>query len=167
MGGLESVPEFTSLTYEGYKQYAALLEENLPTSQKPRIAPVGLAFLLVWEDNYDLWTRLFHVDEIHCSPLGTFLQGCVLYHTIFGSMPKNSIAVRGDMFTLWINARRFQPSQQRRNPFPTEEEAEYLYHIALRICVYGHVPRTLTNYENGEATEYVPVDDIYKVDDLY
>ena len=41
MGGWDSVAEFTSLTYEGYKQYAALLEENLPASQKPRIAPVG------------------------------------------------------------------------------------------------------------------------------
>ena len=65
MQGLGTIPEFTSLTYEGYKQYANLLEETLPASQKPRIAPVGLAFLIVWEENHDLWLRLFHVDLIH------------------------------------------------------------------------------------------------------
>ena len=41
MGGLDDVPKFTSLTYEGYRQYAELLESLLPAAQKPRIAPVG------------------------------------------------------------------------------------------------------------------------------
>lgn len=50
MTGLEDVPTFTSLTYMGYREYAALLEQYLPYNQKPRIAPVGIAFLLVWEE---------------------------------------------------------------------------------------------------------------------
>jgi len=167
MGELGDVAEFTSLTYEGYKQYADLLERLLPESQKPRIAPVGLAFLIVWEENYELWERLFHVDLIHPSPLGTFLEGCVLHHTLFGSMPKNEVAVRGDMFTLWMKARRFQPGDHRRTPFPTEEEAAYLYHVATRVVIYGHLPETFIKYENGEAANYYPVDDLYRVDDLY
>ena len=167
MTGLGSVPEFTSLTFEGYKQYTALLEDNLPAAQRPRIAPVGLAFLIVWEENYSLWERLFHVDLIHCSPLGTFLQGCVLHHTLFGSMPKIDVAVRGDMFTLWMRARRFQPGDHRRTPFPTEEEAAYLYHVAKRVVVYGQMPQTLTEYQDGEAATYYPEDDLYKVDDLF
>lgn len=167
MTGLGSVPEFTSLTYEGYKQYAALLEEKLPASQKPRIAPVGLAFLIVWEEKYELWERLFHVDKVHCSPLGTFLQACVLHHTLFGKMPKHAEVVRGDMSNLWLRARRFQPNKHRRTPFPTYEEAAYLYDVAARIAIRGHVPKTLVNYDNGEAADYTPMDDLYAVDDFY
>lgn len=167
MGGLGSVPEFASLTYEGYKQYAALLEENLPVAQKPRIAPIGFAFLLVWEEKYELWERLFHIDKIHCSPLGTFLQGCVLHHTLFGAMPRHKVAVRGDMFTLWQNARRFQPGEHRRLPFPTEDEAAYLYDIAARVTIHGHVPRSFIDYKNGEAATYEPIDDLYSIDDLF
>jgi hypothetical protein len=50
MSGLEDVPTFTSLTYMGYREYAALLEKYLPPSQKPRLAPVAIAFLTVWEE---------------------------------------------------------------------------------------------------------------------
>jgi hypothetical protein len=167
MTGLGTVAEFTSLTYEGYKQYAALLEANLPASQKPRIAPVGLAFLIVWEEDYSLWERLFHIDMIHPSPSGTFLQACVLHHTLFGTPPKIDIAVREDMSNLWLRARRFQPGEHRRNPFPTQREAAYLYHVAKRVTVYGQKPKSLIEYKHGEAVDYYPVDDLYKVDDLF
>jgi len=50
MTGLEDVPTFTSLTYMGYREYVALLEQYLPPAQKPQIAPVGIAFLTVWEE---------------------------------------------------------------------------------------------------------------------
>jgi hypothetical protein len=167
MGGLVSVPEFTSLTYAGYQEYADMLSEHLPANQKPRIAPVGLAFLLVWEENQSFWERLFHVDKIHASPLGTYLQGCVVHHTLFGVLPDYRTAVRGDMSSLWINARRFQPGEHRRSPFPSRDEAAYLYNVAARICVYGHVPKTFVRYTEGEASNYAPIDDQYKVDDLF
>ena len=167
MGGLGGIPEFASLTYEGYKQYATLMEESLPASQKPRIAPVGMAFLMVWEEKFELWERLFHIDQVHCSPLGTFLEGLVVHHTLFGVMPEHKVAVRGDMFTLWLRARRFQPGEHRRTPFPTEEEAAYLFDVAVRICVHGQIPRSFITYRNGEASDYVPMDDLYKVDDLF
>ena len=83
-------------------------------------------------------------------------------------MPKVDVAVRGDMFTLWMRARRFQPGEHRRTPFPTEEEAAYLYNVAKRVTVYGHKPRSLIEYSNGEAAEaYSTQDDLYKVDDLF
>jgi hypothetical protein len=167
MGGLGTIAEFTSLTYQGYLEYAALLEELLPTSQKPRIAPVGHAFLLVYEENYQLWQKLFSVDKIHPSPLGTFLQGCVLYHTLFGKMPVSSVAVRSDMSALWTEARRFQPGSNRRSPFPTQEEAAYLYHIAARVTRYGELPTTLIRYQNNEAADYEPQDDLYRIDDIF
>ena len=167
MGGLGTVAEFTSLTMAGYQSYVDLLKSQLPSHQQPRIAPVGLAFLLVWEENHSLWERLFHVDQIHSGPLGTYLQGLIVHYTIFGVLPKYSVTVRGDMSYLWHRTRRFQPVEHHSDPFPTRDEAAYLYQIALRITVYKHVPKSFIVYKNGEASDYDPLDDIYKVDDLF
>lgn len=167
MGGLDSIADFTSLTMAGYQEYADMLAKLLPAEQKPRIAPVGLAFLLVYEDNRSLWERLFHVDQIHCGPLGTYLQGLVVHHTIMGVLPETAVAVRGDMSSLWLRARRFQPAEHHRDPFPTQAEAAYLYQIAARVTVYKQVPRSFTLYKNGEASDYDPVDDAFKIDDLF
>jgi hypothetical protein len=167
MGGLGSIPEFTSLTYEGYQQYAAILEKSLPTGQTPRIAPVGIAFLIVWEENYELWQRMFHVDQIHCGPIGTYLQGLILYHTLFGVMPLYNVAVRPDTSTLFFHARRFQPGDHRRDPFPTQAEAAYLYNIAARVMVHKHIPSSFIQFQNGESVDYDPQDDLYKSDDLF
>lgn len=167
MSGLVDVPTFTSLTYDGYKEYADLVAEALPESQKPRLAPVALAFLLVYEENYDLWQKLFHIDQIHASPHGTFLQGCVVHHTIFGRLPSRQVALRNDMSALWDNARRMQPRKHRRLPMPTREEAEYLYHIAERVTVRGHLPKLLTIYDHHKASNYVPNDGAYADNDIY
>lgn len=167
MGGLRSVPEFTSLTMAGYRSYVDMLSPLLPENQQPLIAPVALAFLFVYEDNRNLWEKMFHVDKIHCGPLGTYLQGLVIHHTIFGVLPEQSVAIRPDMSSLWEDARRFQPIEHHRDPFPSQAEAAYLYQIAVKLCVHKQLPRTYTHYTNGEAAEYDPVDDAYKVDDLF
>lgn len=169
MGGLGTIAQFTSLTHEGYNQYKLLLQQYLPIYQTPRIAPVGIAFLLIYEENYDMWLRLFHVDQIHCSPLGTYLQGLVLYHTIYNHLPDYDIVIRPDMSTLFLYTRRFQPGDHRRDPYPTMDEASYLYNIAKRIVVHKQYPKTFIKYNNniGSAVDYVPQDDIYKQDDLF
>ena len=167
MKGLRSVAEFTSLTMAGYRSYVDMLSEYLPDDQQPRIAPVALAFLLVYEENHNLWKKLFHVDQLHCGPLGTYLQGLVVHHTIFGVLPTPSVAIRGDMSSLWIDARRFQPVEHHRDPFPSQDEAAYLYQIAVQVCVYQQLPRSYEFYTNGEASNYDPVDDTYKSDDLF
>lgn len=168
MGGLGSVADFTALTMAGYQEYVDLLAPQLAATQQPRIAPVGLAFLMVYEENRALWQRLFHVDQIHCGPLGTYLQGLIVHYTIFGVLPPNKVALRGDMSVLWLKARRFQPAEHHRDPFPTQAEAAYLYQVAVRITVYKHVPQAYTRvYRAGAASDYDPVDDLYKVDDLF
>lgn len=167
MGGLSDIPTFTALTYEGYKEYLDLLRQSLPESQEPRLAPVGLAFLLVWEENYALWLRLFSADQVHASPLGTYLQGCVVHHTLFGVLPKWSVAVHKDPSRLWSEARRLQPVEHGRNPFPTQEEAAYLYHVAERITVYGVIPKSFPRVEQGDASHYEPNDDTYRADDIF
>lgn len=167
MGGLSDVPTFTSLTYAGYLQYAKVLEDDLPPGQKPRVAKVGWAFLVVWEENQELWNNLFHVDKIHASPAGTYLEALVLYYTIFDKMPPRSIALRPDSSSMWEHARRFAPANHRRGRFPTPEEELYLYNVAVRICVYDHTPRTLKLYTFPEADCYTPNDDLYRLDDLF
>lgn len=167
MGGLFNVPTFTSLTYQGYLEYADLLEQNLPASQKARIAKVGWAFLLVWEENQTLWNNLFHVDKIHASPAGTYLEALVIYHTIFGAMPPRSIALRHDSSSMWEHARLFAPMNHRRGRFPTPEEEMYLYNVATRICVHDWKPKTLISYNHYEAAYYTPNDDLYRIDDLF
>jgi hypothetical protein len=167
MGGLLDVPTFTSLTYEGYRQYAKVLEKGLPETQKPRIAKVGWAFLLVWEENTEIWNNLFHVDKIHASPAGTYLEALIIYYTIFERMPPRSIALRPDTSSMWDSARRFAPPNHRRERFPTPAEEKYLYDVAVRICVHGLKPKSLTFYRNGEAANYEPNDALYRVDDLF
>ena len=167
MGGLSTVPEFTSYTYEGYLEYAQLLEQALPHSQRPRISPVCLAFLLVYEENYGLWQQLFGVDKVHASPMGTYLQGLVVYCTMYDRLPPSNIAIRPDMSYLFLSVRRFQPGIHRRSPFPTQEQAAYLYNVASRVCIQGHVPRTLTRFKHKESVDYEPHDDLYRIDDLF
>lgn len=71
------------------------------------------------------------------------------------------------MSALWDHARRLQPRKHRRLPMPTRQEAEYLYHIAERICVRKQVPKSLIEYNNGEASEYIPNDQLYADNDIY
>jgi hypothetical protein len=165
MGGLDDVPTFTALTMAGYQAYADAIADLLPASQRPRLALVGLAFLMVWEENRSLWERLFHVDQVHCGPIGTYLQGLVVHHSIFGRLPHPSTIFGSN--DLWLRIRRFQPIEHDRDPFPTPDEAAYLYQIALRVCVYQQVPSSYVPLTHGEAVDYVPVDDAYRVDDLF
>lgn len=167
MGGLSTIAEFTSYTYEGYLEYANLLAKSLPESQRPRISPVCLAFLMVYEENYGLWEELFGVDKVHSSPMGTYLQGVVLYCTMFGVLPPEEIALRPDMSHLWLDARRFQPGIHRRSAFPTQEQAAYLYNVAYRVCIQHHMPKTLKLFKHKESVDYEPHDDLYRIDDLF
>lgn len=149
--GLEDIANFTSLTYSGLKSYVNILTPNLPESQTPRIAPVGLAFLVVYEEDPELWKLLFHCDELHASPSGSFLQACIVHYTLFGEMPDRDHVVRQHMSSLWKTARMMQHAWEPPNPFPTTKQAEYLYHVAERIMVHGHVPSSFIDYKNGEA----------------
>lgn len=152
MTGLEDVANFTSLTRVGYQAYADLLKLYLPKAQEPRIAPVGLAFLVVYEENPDIWHSLFHnADHLHASPSGSFLQGCIVYYTIFGRMPDREVVIQEDMSVLWKRARMMQHPWEPPNPFPDSKTADYLYRVAERVMVEGYVPSSFINYQNGET----------------
>lgn len=167
MTGLTDVPTYTSYTYNGYVEYSKLLAENLPATQQPRIAKVSWAFLLVYEENYQMWSNLFHVDRVHASPLGTYLQALVVYHTIYDRLPPRDIALRPDSSAMWDYARRFAPPNHRRGRFPTPDEEHYLYNVAQRICVNGLKPASLRLYDTSQTVDYTPNDGLYHEDDIF
>lgn len=152
MTGLDDVANFTSLTGVGLRAYVDLLKQYLPEEQAPRIAPSGLAFLTVYEENRDMWHALFHnADHLHASPHGSYLQGLVLYHTVFGKLPEKSFCIRKDMGSFWSNARMMQHAWEPPNPMLDEADADYLYGIAERVMEKGHVPASYIDYQNGEV----------------
>ena len=142
MTGLEDIAKFTHLTGTGYEEYAKLLATHLPTTQVPRIAPVGLAYLAVHDENYEVWQSLFHCDGLHASPAGTFLQGCIIYYTLFGVMPNKDVVLRENMSTLWTRSRMMQHAWDPPNPYPDKSMATYLYEVAERIMVEGYMPKS-------------------------
>jgi hypothetical protein len=145
------IPTFTSITYEGYEQYAAVFEAVLPPAQKPRIAPVGIVFLTVWEEDQALWQMLFESDDIHLTPLGTFLQGCVIHYTLLGRMPAKKDVLRDDMSELWRNARAMEHSGTAKDPFPSKADAEYVYNIVERVVKGKHLPLALFTRKDEDA----------------
>jgi hypothetical protein len=157
MTGLDDVAQFTSLTGAGYRNYANLLSKHLPESRKPRIAPVGLGFLMVYEERPDLWIQLFHnADHLHASPSGSYLQGCIVYHTIFGEMPSRiPPSDVGWSQRFWKRARMMQHAWEPPNPYPSMEMTEYLYDVAERIMVHGELPKTYIEY-NDDAVANEP-----------
>lgn len=125
---LGSVPEWTQRLDEGCREYVEVLKQALPTSQTPRLAPVGNAYLSIYENDCELWEKLFYIDDFHPSPHGTWLQACVLYCVIVGQAPP--------IFTpdIWKRARYMQRVNKESSPLPTKEEAAVLREYACREC---------------------------------
>ena len=138
----ENVPYWTVQTYEGYKQYAEYLAGTLPYWQKPKLINVGIAFLVVYEEDTSLWMDLFWVDNKHQSPHGSFLQSCLLHHVVYGHLPSKSTVIRTNMTTLWDDTRTMMYPRDTVVPFPTTEEAEYLYDVCHRVA-NGYIPQLM------------------------
>lgn len=132
---LGSTHEFQCLVREGVQSYIKALQTKLPQSLQPRVAPVGTAYLYVHDNNHALWEELFDpFDNFHPSPSGTFLQGCVLHCTLFGSPPPLP-CTEEEIARLWRDARvmhSINTGENRR--LPTVKEAEYLWNVATNIC---------------------------------
>ena len=130
---LGSPEEFTHLLREGYAEYKRLLEAELGF---PRVllAPAGDAFLLVKKERTALWRELFHTDNFHPSPRGTYLEACVLHCTLLGEPPSRarSLAPHAELFA---RARRMQPPEEPALPELTPEDAAYLRDVAARTVL--------------------------------
>lgn len=154
MDGLGNVSDFTSRVYYGYQQYAQALAANLPNNQQPRIAPTGLGFLYLYENDYDLWDKLFFTkDRFHPSPHGTYLMGCILYTTMFGKMPPRLFL--GSKY-LWKRARKMDVGGRSSDamPFPSRDEIGGLRDACYKIGLEGVYPETLDLETSFEDDDY-------------
>jgi len=151
--GLDDLATFTALIMEGAQVYKKFLNKRTGMFSTAHIAPVGNAFLAVYEESpTDLWPKLFLDDGIHPSAYGTFVYGCVIYATMTGYMPKYKRVVVDDMESsvLFSTARRLQASSSTAG-FPTKSEAATLYKIAKKVTIGGYKPKALES-SNGDAS---------------
>ena len=134
-----SIPDdFTKKLDDGYEAYALALTAALPNKkQRPRVARVGAAFKTVHDERPDIWHNLFFDDDFHPSPLGTYLQACVLYCVITGKAPPTFPTSKGDVIKLWQHARYMQPPSAKGAPcrLPTPNECSYLRDVATRVVL--------------------------------
>jgi hypothetical protein len=144
------IAEFTSHLHLGYMEYARLLDSTL--NQSTLVAPVGLAFLTIWEERFEMWQKLFYIDHLHPSPLGTYLMGCVVYATIYDRMPSIDAAL--DIQKLWSRARRMEVwNAASAMDLPTLDEAAYLLKIAERVTLQGFLPLSLLSEQDVTELE--------------
>lgn len=138
MTGLVDIPTFQSLIYDGVLDYVEALASVLQDWQAPVIAPVGLAFLVVYEENYNLWQKLFIDDDIHSSVHGSYLFSCVLYATMYGHLPRRS--TNAQIETLFSNSRLLVGQGIE---YPTAREAFYYRRVAKRVALDGYIPTSM------------------------
>merc|ERR1719356_2253244 len=69
---------------QGYEHYASLITTS---DRKPIIAPVGKAFRLIHDEDYNMFYQLYDPDATHPSALGTYLAACVIYASVTGTSP--------------------------------------------------------------------------------
>jgi len=123
--------EFTSKQSTGYRRYAEKLTEACSTGLQPRIADANAAFQIVHGERPEMWHDLYYKDNLHPSSLGSFLEACVIYCTIFGRAPPLPEEVLQDPSVMWARARRMLPPPDVGR-MPTREEMLYLRDVAVR-----------------------------------
>ena len=179
------VPIFTSKLYRGYQLYAQTLDDALygllmddgesdgSTSSRTsksitRIAPVGLIYLLIYEENYNFWKRLFFVkDNYHPSPLGTYIIGCTIYCTIYNKLPlilSSDVSDESYINRLFSNARAMsldgdsindhdENNDHELSPLPTIDDILYVRYMIKRVMFMNQLPKSLIIYQNDSDEE--------------
>lgn len=141
------ISNFTKLLCEGYQEYARVIDDSfkklLPNDNNStkitRIAYVGKAYEIIYNENKQLWEKLFYIDDLHPSTYGTILQGFVLYCTIyFDSSDKVCnppiFEYESDIRNLWSDARRMYPPEDNVVVhYPNVDEVNLLRDVAIRV----------------------------------
>ena len=101
---LGSFDDFTNSLIQGYDEYVDLVKgynDRLQQQQqqqqhkenanaitvhlKATLAPLGIAYRMIRQQNYDMWSKLLYAnDDFHPSPHGTLLQACLLHCIVSG-----------------------------------------------------------------------------------
>ncbi len=148
---LTDLVTFTEKIMDGAVIYKQYLNKRIGLFAQAHVAPVGNAFLAVYEESTDVWSKLFLDDGIHPSAHGTFLYGCIIYATMTGYMPSYKRVVVDDMenSVIFSTARRLQASESQAG-YPTKDEADFLYKIAKKVALRGYTPSSVSG--SGDAS---------------
>lgn len=157
MTGLVDVPTFTSMIIDGAQIYKDYMNTKLSGAfRSTKIAPVGTAFLAVWEEDEDLWNKLFLDDGIHPSGYGSYLYSMVIHATIYRAMPPKSRVVIKDTMDLFSSSRRLYVNE---TGVPSKQEARKLWKIARKVTLLGFTPKSLKKVGSTSALEEQQYDD--------
>ena len=135
--------KFTQLLQHGYEQYRKVLSKAL-SGTTVLIAPMGTAVHYLYHHDKELWEKLYSRDDFHPSPLGTYLQACVLYFTMLQQQQqKNAHGTLGTEESYptpeydpdwWKQCRYMQPPKEEALARPTRKEAIRLAEVARMVC---------------------------------
>ena len=118
LGG--DVEHFQSLIHSGVYDYANALAQVLPESQAPLIAPIGVAYMTVYQESKSKWEKLFMDDQMHASLHGSYLFATVLYATLFGHLPNQTLTVHDELMeSLFATSRRLLLSSSSSSTYTT------------------------------------------------
>jgi hypothetical protein len=135
MSGLEDVATFQKLIYDGVDEYVSALSSYLPRKQSPIVAPIGMAYLTIFEERPQMWVQLFLDDAVHSSLHGSYLFSIVLYATMFRHLPSEEASIPEHIDSLFANSRRLVYGQK---------ESLYYRNVARRVVLSGHVPKSFS-----------------------
>jgi hypothetical protein len=166
MTGLGDIPTFTSMIKEGTDIYQEYLNTKLGFNQRSRVARVGDAFLTVYEEDQELWYKLFLSDGIHPSGYGSYLYALMIHGAIYRSMPKKSSVILEDAQELFSKSRMLHATNETQ--YPTQDEAKYLYSVARKVALLGFTPESYkTTVSQQEAADYSDYDEAANENDEY
>ena len=142
------IPLFQAAIYEGLYEYVDALKYYLPARQHPKIAPIGLTYLAIYDDNKSMYAKLFAQDGIHASQHGTYLFACVLYCTMYGHLPL-SPHDDFDIRSIFFKSRSMFGSTAT----PSMSDVSYLRYWARKVTVDGFIPRSMVMPGSVSAEE--------------
>jgi hypothetical protein len=139
----DTIPYMQAMISYAVDEYLMALKYNLPSSQEPKVVPIGMAYNLVWEEDYGMWKKLFLNESMpYASPYGSYLFANVLYGVVYGHLPHRpttQTAIK-DFFA----SARYLPElpEDWSAIFPTVEESDYLRLVARRVALMGEIPES-------------------------
>lgn len=142
----ENIPYMQAMIYYGVEEYLLALKYNLPSYLEPKVVPIGMAYTVVWDEDFELWSKLFLNETMpYASPHGSFLFANVIYATVYGHLPLRPSDQR-EIKNLFSSA-RYRPElpDDYSEIFPTMQEADYLRLVARRVVLQGYVPQVFTD----------------------
>lgn len=141
-GYYKSIPYMQAMIYYGVEEYMLALKYNLPSYQAPRVVPIGMAYTVVWDEDYPLWKKLFLNETLpYSSPHGSYLFANIIYATVYGHLPRRPSSQK-EIKNLFSSA-RYLPDlpNDYSEIFPTLEEADYLRLVARRVVLQDYIPQ--------------------------